>query len=163
MVKVRAQSRLNASVFDEKEVVLTYKEQPVIEELNYDINVFGLYDRMIFVSTDTLYSVAAELYPTTTDEYVVFDITEGADKVVIQDVSFINGKTNFTFTFAEPVEEITDIVFRFYHENNYDIRKDIAVELHNKVRSIMFRNVDAGPYIADRKYKFDYYTDPVLT
>ena len=163
MVKVRAQSRLNASVFDEKEVVLTYKEQPVIEELNYDINVFGLYDRMIFVSTDTLYSVAAELYPTTTDEYVVCDITEGADKVVIQDVSFINGKTNFTFTFAEPVEEITDIVFRFYHENNYDIRKDIAVELRNKVRSIMFRNVDAGPYIADRKYKFDYYTDPVLT
>jgi len=115
MVKVRAQSRLNASVFDEKEVVLTYKEQPVIEELNYNINVFGLYDRMIFVSTDTLYSAVAELYPTTTDEYVVFDITEGADKVVIQDVSFINGKTKFTFTFAEPVEEITDIVFRFYH------------------------------------------------
>ena len=163
MVKVRAQSRLNASVFDEKEVVLTYKEQPVIEELNYNINVFGLYDRMIFVSTDTLYSAVAELYPTTTDEYVVFDITEGADKVVIQDVSFINGKTKFTFTFAEPVEEITDIVFRFYHQNNYDIRKDIAVELQNKVRSIMFRNVDAGPYIADRKYKFDYYTDPVLT
>jgi plasmid replication initiation protein len=118
---------------------------------------------MIFVSTDTIYSVAAELVPTTTDEYVVFDITEGADKVVIQDVSLINGKTNFTFTFTEPVEEITDIVFRFYHKDNYDIRKDIAVELHNKVRSIMFRNVDAGPYIADRMYKFDYYTDPVLT
>lgn len=163
MVKVRAQSRLNASVFDEQEVVLTYKEQPVIEELNYDISISGLFQKMIFVSTDTIYSVAAELVPTTTDEYVVFDITEGADKVVIQDVSRINGKTNFTFAFAEPVEEITDIVFRFYHKDNYDIRKDIAVELHNKVRSIMFRNVDAGPYIADRKYKFDYYTDPVLT
>lgn len=163
MVKVRAQSRLNVSVFDEKEVVLTYKEQPVIEELNYDISISGLFQKMIFVSTDTIYSVAAELVPTTTDEYVVFDITEGADKVVIQDVSLINGKTNFTFSFAEPVEEITDIVFRFYHKDNYDIRKDIAVELHNKVRSIMFRNVDAGPYISDRKYKFDYYTDPVLT
>jgi hypothetical protein len=43
MVKVRAQSRLNASVFDEKEVVLTYKEQPVIEELNYDISISGLF------------------------------------------------------------------------------------------------------------------------
>ena len=163
MVKVKAQSRLNASVFDEKEVVLTYKEQPVIEELNYDISISGLFQKMIFVSTDTIYSVAAELVPTTTDEYVVCDITEGMDKVIIQDVSFLNGKTNFTFTFAEPVEEITDIVFSFYHENNYDIRKDMPVKLHNKVRSIMFRNVDAGPYIADRMYKFDYYTDPVLT
>ena len=43
MVKVRAQSRLNTSVFDEKEVVLTYKEQPVIEELNYDISISGLF------------------------------------------------------------------------------------------------------------------------
>ena len=163
MVKVRAKSVSNQNLIEEREIVLTYKEQPVIEELNYDISISGLFQKMIFVSTDTIYSVAAELVPTTTDEYVVFDITEGADKVVIQDVSLINGKTNFTFAFAEPVEEITDIVFSFYHKDNYDIRKDIAVELHNKVRSIMFRNVDAGPYIADRKYKFDYYTDPVLT
>ena len=42
MVKVKAKSRHNASIFNEKEIVLTYKELPEIENQSFQIIVEDL-------------------------------------------------------------------------------------------------------------------------
>ena len=51
MVKVRAKSVSNQNLIEEREIVLTHREQPIIEDLNLDINISGLQASYNFIDT----------------------------------------------------------------------------------------------------------------
>jgi len=162
MVKLRAQSRSNPSIYEEKEVVLTYKELPEILDVQYEIIVSDLLSGYNYVSDDTSYTFTAQLNPVVIGENIVFDIIEGYGFVILNNANFDNNISTFNISFLDP-GEINNIKFRFYVYSCPDLYRDVEVTLYPKVRNILFRNVAQGPYLPDERYTFDYYTEPVLT
>ena len=162
MVKLRAQSRSNPSIFEEKEVVLTYKELPEILDVQYEITVSDLLSEYNYTSDDTSYTFTAQLNPVAAGEDIVFDIIEGSGFVILNNANFDNNISTFNISFLDP-GEINNIKFRFYVYSCPDLYRDVEVTLYPKVRNILFRNIDQEPYLPDTSYSFDYYTEPVLT
>ena len=162
MVKLKAQSRSNPSIYEEKEVVLTYKELPEVLDIQYNIVVTDLLSIYNYVSDDTSYTFTAQLDPVAAGEDIVFDIIEGGEFIILNNANFDNNISTFNISFLDP-GEAKNIKFRFYVYSCPDLYRDVEVSLNPKVRSILFRNVSQGPYLPDATYSFDYYTEPVLT
>lgn len=102
MVKVRAQSKTNPNLYDDREIVLTYKEPEAIEEITFDISVNGLSSEYIFADTSTSYNFTAQLDPSLNGYTVVYDIIEGYDTFYVTDMNFDNNITTTTFSFYPP-------------------------------------------------------------
>lgn len=88
MVKVRAKSVSNQNLIEEREIVLTHREQPIIEDLNLDINISGLQASYNFIDTETTYTFTASLTPSISGYNVVFDVIEGNDCFNITDINW---------------------------------------------------------------------------
>ena len=164
MIKVKAKSLTNPSIFDEQEIVVTYNsDSSSIKLIDYEIFVSGLSSEYNFVSTDEVYIITASLSPTSTrNSYIGYNIKEGEDIVTVKDVSFINSETKIYFSFNTPTAKYSDIVFSFYKEDQPNVKKDVSTHL-SFYPTVLFKNIDGGPYYPGNTYKFDYYTVPVIT
>lgn len=163
MIKVKAKSLTNPSIFDEQEIVVTYNsDSSSIKLIDYEIFVSGLSSEYNFVSTDEVYIITASLSPTSTrNSYIGYNIKEGEDIVTVKDVSFINSETKIYFSFNTPTAKYSDIVFSFYKEDQPNVKKDVSTRL-SFYPTVLFKNIDGGPYYPGNTYKFDYYTVPVI-
>lgn len=163
MVKVRAQSSSNASIYEDREIVVTYKEPIGIPEIQYDILVYDFNEQYVYLGPNTQYTIYAQLNPIINGKKVFVDINKGAEYVNIISGNFDDNKTTMVFSFVEPNDEYVDIEFTFYYEDNPDIKKVVPIRLVTNVNNILFRNIDGGPYQTDTLYKFEFYTEPEIT
>lgn len=162
MVKVRAQSVLNASIFDDREIVLTYKESDDIEQINFDIIVNGLLSEYVFADSSTSYSFSAQLDPQLDDYIVVFEILEGYNCLNITNMNFDNNITTTTFSFNAPEQEDQIISLRLYVDKLPEISKTVSFTVKTLISEILFDNIPESPYMPYNLYSFDYYTEPVV-
>ena len=163
MIKVKAKSLTNPSIFDEQEIVVTYNsDSSIVKLIDYEIFVSGLSSEYNFVSTDEVYIITASLSPTSTrNSYIGYNIKEGEDIITVKDVSFINSETKLYFCFNTPTAKYSDILFSFYKEDQPNVKKDVSTRL-SFYPTVLFKNIDGGPYYPGNTYKFDYYTVPVI-
>lgn len=162
MVKVRAKSVSNQNLIDEREIVLTHREQPIIEDLNLDINISGLQASYNFIDTETTYTFTASLTPSISGYNVVFDVIEGNDCFNITDINWENNQTTATFAFNEPNEEDTVITLRFCLDKMKEFTKDVSFNVKTLVSDIIFDNIPKTPYIPYELYSFDFSTEPII-
>lgn len=162
MVKVRAKSVSNPSLIEEREIVLTHREQPIIEDLNLDINISGLQASYNFIDTETTYTFTASLTPSISGYNVVFDVIEGNDCFNITDINWENNQTTVTFAFNEPNEEDTVITLRFCVDKMKEFTKDVSFNVKTLVSDIIFVNIPEAPYIPYELYSFDFSTEPII-
>ena len=162
MVKVRAKSVSNQNLIDEREIVLTHREQPIIEDLNLDINISGLQASYNFIDTETTYTFTASLTPSISGYNVVFDVIEGNDCFNITDINWQNNQTTVTFAFNEPNEEDTVITLRFCLDKMKEFTKDVSFNVKTLVSDIIFDNIPETPYIPYELYSFDFSTEPII-
>lgn len=162
MVKVRAKSVSNSNLAEEREIVLTHREQPIIEDLNFDINISGLQASYNFIGSSTTYSFTAALDPSINGYNVVFDVIEGNDCFNITDINWENNQTTVTFAFNEPNEEDTVITLRFCLDKMKDFTKDVSFNVKTLVSDIIFDNIPEAPYIPYELYSFDFSTEPII-
>lgn len=162
MVKVRAKSVSNPSLTEEREIVLTHREQPIIEDLNLDINISGLQASYNFKDTNTTYTFTASLSPSISGYNVVFDVIEGNDCFNITDINWENNQTTVTFAFNEPNEEDTVITLRFCLDKMQEFAKDVSFNVKTLVSDIIFDNIPEAPYIPYELYSFDFSTEPII-
>lgn len=162
MVKVRAKSVSNQNLIDEREIVLTHREQPIIEDLNLDINISGLQASYNFIDTETTYTFTASLTPSISGYNVVFDVIEGNDCFNITDINWENNQTTVTFAFNEPNEEDTVITLRFCLDKMKEFTKDVSFNVKTLVSDIIFDNIPKAPYIPYELYSFDFSTEPII-
>lgn len=162
MVKVRAKSVSNSNLIEEREIVLTHREQPIIEDLNVDINISGLQASYNFIDSSTTYSFTAALDPSVNGYNVVFDVIEGNDCFNITDINWENNQTTVSFTFNEPNEEDTVITLRFCLDKMKDFTKDVSFNVKTLVSDIIFDNIPEDPYIPYELYSFDFSTEPII-
>lgn len=162
MVKVRAKSVSNPSLTEEREIVLTHREQPIIEDLNLDINISGLQASYNFKDTKTTYTFTAALNPSISGYNVVFDVIEGNDCFNITDINWENNQTTVTFAFNEPNEEDTVITLRFCLDKMKEFTKDVSFNVNTLVSDIIFDNIPEAPYIPYELYSFDFSTEPII-
>ena len=163
MIKVRAKSSSNNSIYEDREMVVTYKGNTQIADIEYDIIVDGLNEQYVYISENQQYTIYAQLSPIIYDKYVLVEIVDGAEYVNILSYDFNVSRTSFTFSFTEPLEESVNITFKFYYEDNSEIQKVVSTSLLNNINSILFRNIDGGPYQTDTLYKFEFYTQPIIS
>lgn len=163
MIKVRAKSISNNSIYEDREMVVTYRGNTQIADIEYDIIVDGLNEQYVYVSENQQYTIYAQLSPIIYDKYVLVDIVNGAEYVNILSCDFSGNRTALTFSFTEPLEESVNITFKFYYEDNSEIQKVVSTSLLNNINSILFRNIDGGPYQTDTLYKFEFYTQPIIS
>ena len=162
MVKVRAKSVSNQNLIEEREIVLTHREQPIIEDLNLDINISGLQASYNFIDTQTTYTFTASLTPSISGYNVVFDVIEGNDCFNITDINWENNQTTVTFAFNEPNEEDTVITLRFCLDKMKEFTKDVSFNVKTLVSDIIFDNIPEVPYIPYELYSFDFSTEPII-
>ena len=162
MVKVRAKSVSNQNLIDEREIVLTHREQPIIEDLNLDINISGLQASYNFIDTETTYTFTASLTPSISGYNVVFDVIEGNDCFNITGINWENNQTTVTFAFNEPNEEDTVITLRFCLDKMKEFTKDVSFNVKTLVSDIIFDNIPEAPYIPYELYSFDFSTEPII-
>lgn len=162
MVKVRAKSVSNQNLTEEREIVLTHREQPIIEDLNFDINISGLQASYNFIDTETTYTFTASLTPSINGYNVVFDVIEGNDCFNITDINWENNQTTVTFAFNEPNEEDTVITLRFCLDKIQEFTKDVSFNVKTLVSDIIFDNIPEAPYIPYELYSFDFSTEPII-
>ena len=162
MVKVRAKSVSNQNLIEEREIVLTHREQPIIEDLNLDINISGLQASYNFIDTETTYTFTASLTPYISGYNVVFDVIEGNDCFNITDINWQNNQTTVTFAFNEPNEEDTVITLRFCLDKMKEFTKDVSFNVKTLVSDIIFDNIPEAPYIQYELYSFDFSTEPII-
>ena len=162
MVKVRAKSVSNQNLIEEREIVLTHREQPIIEDLNLDINISGLQASYNFIDTETTYTFTASLTPSISGYNVVFDVIEGNDCFNITDINWQNNQTTVTFAFNEPNEEDTVITLRFCLDKMKEFTKDVSFNVKTLVSDIIFDNIPETPYIPYELYSFDFSTEPII-
>ena len=162
MVKVRAKSVSNQNLIEEREIVLTHREQPIIEDLNLDINISGLQASYNFIDTETTYTFTASLTPSISGYNVVFDVIEGNDCFNITDINWENNQTTVTFAFNEPNEEDTVITLRFCLDKMKEFTKDVSFNVKTLVSDIIFDNIPEIPYIPYELYSFDFSTEPII-
>ena len=162
MVKVRAKSVSNQNLIEEREIVLTHREQPIIEDLNLDINISGLQALYNFKDTETTYTFTASLTPSISGYNVVFDVIEGNDCFNITDINWENNQTTVTFAFNEPNEEDTVITLRFCLDKMKEFTKDVSFNVKTLVSDIIFDNIPEAPYIPYELYSFDFSTEPII-
>ena len=162
MVKVRAKSVSNQNLIEEREIVLTHREQPIIEDLNLDINISGLQTSYNFKDTETTYTFTASLAPSISGYNVVFDVIEGNDCFNITDINWENNQTTVTFAFNEPNEEDTVITLRFCLDKMKEFTKDVSFNVKTLVSDIIFDNIPETPYIPYELYSFDFSTEPII-
>lgn len=162
MVKVRAKSVSNQNLIEEREIVLTHREQPIIEDLNLDINISGLQASYNFIDTETTYTFTASLTPFISGYNVVFDVIEGNDCFNITDINWENNQTTVTFAFNEPNEEDTVITLRFCLDKMKEFTKDVSFNVKTLVSDIIFDNIPGAPYISYELYSFDFSTEPII-
>lgn len=162
MVKVRAKSVSNQNLIEEREIVLTHREQPIIEDLNLDINISGLQASYNFIGTETTYTFTASLTPSISGYNVVFDVIEGNDCFNITDINWENNQTTVTFAFNEPNEEDTVITLRFCLDKMKEFTKDVSFNVKTLVSDIIFDNIPEPPYIPYELYSFDFSTEPII-
>lgn len=162
MVKVRAKSVSNQNLIEEREIVLTHREQPIIEDLNLDINISGLQASYNFIDTETTYTFTASLTPSISGYNVVFDVIEGNDCFNITDINWENNQTTVTFAFNEPNEEDTVITLRFCLDKMKEFTKDVSFNVKILVSDIIFDNIPGAPYIPYELYSFDFSTEPII-
>lgn len=162
MVKVRAKSVSNQNLIEEREIVLTHREQPIIEDLNLDINISGLQASYNFIDTETTYTFTASLTPSISGYNVVFDVIEGNDCFNITDINWENNQTTVTFAFNEPNEEDTVITLRFCLDKMKEFTKDVSFNVKTLVSDIIFDNIPEAPYIPYELYSFDFSTEPII-
>lgn len=162
MVKVRAKSVSNPSLIEEREIVLTHREQPIIDDLNLDINISGLQASYNFIDTKTTYTFTASLNPSISGYNVVFDVIEGNDCFNITDINWENNQTTVTFAFNEPNEEDTVITLRFCLDKMKEFTKDVSFNVNTLVSDIIFDNIPVAPYIPYELYSFDFSTEPII-
>lgn len=162
MVKVRAKSVSNQNLIEEREIVLTHREQPIIEDLNLDINISGLQASYNFIDTETTYTFTASLIPSISGYNVVFDVIEGNDCFNITDINWENNQTTVTFAFNEPNEEDTVITLKFCLDKMKEFTKDVSFNVKTLVSDIIFNNIPETPYIPYELYSFDFSTEPII-
>ena len=162
MVKVRAKSVSNQNLIEEREIVLTHREQPIIEDLNLDIIISGLQASYNFIGTETTYTFTASLNPSISGYNVVFDVIEGNDCFNITDINWENNQTTVTFAFNEPNEEDTVITLRFCLDKMKEFTKDVSFNVKTLVSDIIFDNIPQAPYIPYELYSFDFSTEPII-
>lgn len=162
MVKVRAKSVSNQNLIEEREIVLTHREQPIIEDLNLDIIISGLQASYNFIGTETTYTFTASLTPSISGYNVVFDVIEGNDCFNITDINWENNQTTVTFAFNEPNEEDTVITLRFCVDKIKEFTKDVSFNVKTLVSDIIFDNIPEAPYIPYELYSFDFSTEPII-
>ena len=162
MVKVRAKSVSNSNLIEEREIVLTHREQPIIEDLNFDINISGLQASYNFIDSSTTYSFTAALDPSVNGYNVVFDIVDGIDYFNITNINWENNQTAVTFAFNEPNEEDTVITLRFCLDKMPEFTKDVSFNVKTLVSDIIFDNIPEAPYIPYELYSFDFSTEPII-
>ena len=161
MIKVKATSLTNSSIFDEREIVLTYKDIDEIDLPVYQIIVTGLEDEYIFINNERTYTLKFSEYPGTIGG-LFFDIIEGQNFINISDISSVDNNTYITFSFMNIIDETNVIKLHVFDYEDNTIETTVNIIVKAKVQNIGFINIPNGNIIPDIVYSFDYYTDPVL-
>ena len=161
MIKVKATSLTNSSIFDEREIVLTYKDVDEIDLPVYQIIVTGLEDEYVYVNNEMTYTLKFSEYPGTIGD-LFFDVIEGQNFINITDISRVENYTYITFSFMNIIDETNVIKLHVFDYGDNTIQTTVNITVKAKVQNIGFRNIPNGNIIPDIVYSFDYYTDPVL-
>lgn len=161
MVKVKATSLTNSSIFDEREIVLTYKDVDEIDLPVYQIIVTGLQDEYVYVNNERTYTLKFSVYPGLIDE-LFFEVIDGQDFINISDISSVDNYTYITFSFVDITDETTNIKLHVFDYGDSTVETTVDIIVKARIENIGFRNIPNGNIIPDIVYSFDYYTDPVL-
>ena len=168
MVKVKAKSRHNASIFDEKEIVLTYKELPEIENQSFQIIVEDLQQQYDFVSDDIGYTIKAYMLPDNTD-YLSFNVLQNTDCDF--DIPRWDADNKLLIQFRLKGEQRTDTTttVRIYSKDDNLFYRDISFNVHipfvittSNLSRDAYYGVDTS-FTYDSSPKFEQYLDTSLS
>lgn len=168
MVKVKAKSRQNASIFDEKEIVLTYKELPEIENQSFQIIVEDLQQQYDFVSDDIGYTIKAYMLPDNTD-YLSFNVLQNTDCDF--DIPRWDADNKLLIQFRLKGEQRTDTTttVRIYSKDDNLFYRDISFNVHipfvittSNLSRDAYYGVDTS-FTYDSSPKFEQYLDTSLS
>ena len=168
MVKVRVQSRQNASIFDEKEIVLTYKELPEIDNQSFQIIVEDLQQQYDYVSDDIWYTIKAYMQPANTD-YLSFNVLQNTDCDFCIPMWDVDNKLLIQFRLKGEQRDDTTTTVRIYSDDDNLFYRDISFNVHipfvittSNLSRDAYYGVDTS-FTYDSSPKFEQYLDTSLS
>lgn len=132
MIKVKATSLANSSIFDEREIVLTYKDVDEIDLPVYQIIVTGLEDEYVYVNNEMTYTLKFSEYPGTIGD-LFFDVIEGQNFINITDISRVENYTYITFSFMNIIDETNVIKLHVFDYGDNTIETTVNITVKAKV------------------------------
>ena len=171
MVKVRAKSRANANLYEDKEIVLTHRDVEGIEQMQLQILFEDLASSYTYANDSTVYSFYVKVQPNV-DITMGYDILEGTEDIEITNIQPITSGTHKDQVLIQfkllGTHTNSDVKIRFY-DADYpaDLYADAEFTAYAPISSISVSGLSeysdqdqTAHYFWGNEYSFSYYTTP---
>ncbi len=171
MVKVRAKSRANANLYEDKEIVLTHRDVEGIEQLQLQILFEDLASSYTYANDSTVYSFYVKVQPNV-DITMGYDILEGTEDIEITNIQPITSGTHKDQVLIQfkllGTHTNSDVKIRFY-DADYpaDLYADAEFTAYAPISSISVSGLSeytdqdqTAHYFWGNEYSFSYSTSP---
>lgn len=171
MVKVRAKSRANANLYEDKEIVLTHRDVEGIEQLQLQILFENLASSYTYANDSTVYSFYVKVQPNV-DITMGYEILEGTEDIEITNIQPITSGTHKDQVLIQfklfGTHTNSDVKIRFY-DADYpaDLYADAEFTAYAPISSIFVSGLSeysdqdhTAHYFWGNEYSFSYSTSP---
>ena len=171
MVKVRAKSRANANLYEDKEIVLTHRDVEGIEQMQLQILFEDLASSYTYANDSRVYSFYVKVQPNV-DITMGYDILEGTEDIEITNIQPITSGTHKDQVLIQfkllGTHTNSDVKIRFY-DTDYpaDLYADAEFTAYAPISSISVSGLSeysdqdqTAHYFWGNEYSFSYSTSP---
>ena len=171
MVKVRAKSRANADLYEDKEIVLTHRDVEGIEQLQLQILFEDLASSYTYADDSTVYSFYVKVQPNV-DISMDYEILEGTEDIEITNIQPITSGAHKDQVLVQfkllGTHTNSDVKIRFY-DTDYpvDLYANAEFTAYAPISSISVSGLSeysdqdqTAYYFWGNEYSFSYYTTP---